>query len=90
MNTFADNARSRTSPFSSASRRGTRRAPAFLALALLIGLGACVGPMDPIVTEQPEDRDPTTDPADGTAFGGWMSEAEFAFALTPGADRAFG
>jgi hypothetical protein len=90
MNSFADNARSRTSPCSSASQRGSRSAPAFLLLALLIGLGACVGPMDPIVTEQPEDRDPTTDPTDGTAFGGWMSEAEFAFAVTPNADHSFG
>lgn len=69
--------------FSAERRRGLIGAAAVVGLGILIGLSGCAGPLDPIITEQPDDRDPTTDPTDGTSFHGWMSEVQFAFHFGP-------
>jgi hypothetical protein len=66
----------------SGMRRGSHLVAAVLGLGLLVGVGACTGPLDPIITEQPDDRDPTTPPGDGTSFQGWMSEVQFASGFT--------
>lgn len=63
-----------------------RAATATLILGLLLGLGACVGTVDPIIRENPEERDPTDDPADDTSFQGSMSEVRLAFATQPDVD----
>jgi hypothetical protein len=90
MNTFSDAPPCGADFSSGPPRRARRSAMAALSLGLLIGIGGCTGPLDPIVNEQPDDEDPTTDPRDGTALRDWMSEVQYASALKSQAPSSLG
>jgi len=90
MDTFTEPTPCDAETSSGRRHRVARTAVAALSLGLLLGMGACAGPVDPIIVDQPDTRDPTTDPKDGTSFRGWMSDVQLAISLTPESSSLLG